>query len=105
MLSDKKVTCHASGVKGLPGGFPVRLSSLGAEVCPPDGLNQEDIVRINTEGMKIEGVEKIENDGTVIFTKQEQRWIKEGLGLNWEKMSLSKIKEMAYELYSAYKRL
>jgi len=105
LLSNKKVTCHASGVGGLPGGFPVCLSSLGAEVCPPDGLNQEDIVRINTEGMKIEGVEKIKNDGTVIFTKQERRWIKEGLGLNWEKMPLSRVKEMAYELYSAYREL
>lgn len=105
LLSDKKITCHASGVEGLPGGFPVRLSTLGAEVYPPDGLSRKDIVRINSEAMKIEGVETIENDGTVIFTEHEKKWIKEGLGLNWEKMSLSKTREMAYELYSAYQRL
>jgi len=105
LFSDKKVSCHASGVKGIPGGFPVSLSSLGVEICPPDGLSQEEIVRINTEGMKIEGIEEIENDGTVIFTIQEQRWIKEGLGLTWDKMPLSKTREMAQELYLAYLNL
>ncbi len=105
LFSDKKVTCHASGVDGLPGGFPVRLSTLGVEVYPPDGLNREDIFKINSEGMKIEGVETIENDGTVIFTKQEQRWIREGLGLNWKIMPLSRAREMANEFFNAYQKL
>jgi hypothetical protein len=105
MLSNGKTYCHASGVDGLPGGFPVALSSSGAEICVPNGLTREDILDMNTEGMRVEGVETIETDGTIVMTEYEQGWVREGLGLNWERIHLSRIREMADELIHSYQNL
>lgn len=105
LFSDKKIMAHASGVDGIPGGFPVELSVLGAELSLPNGLTRDEVIKINTEGMKIEGVENIEEDGTVILTEHEKRWIREGLGLNWESIPLSRLGEMANELINAYQNL
>lgn len=96
---------HAPGVGEMPGGVPVRITSKGAEMILPEDLTLEEARRINEEGMRMDGIERVENDGTVIFTEQAIRLLREILHLDWERMKLSEAEEMARELVSAYKKL
>jgi hypothetical protein len=105
LLSEKETICHASGVTGLPGGCPVSISSSKVELRPPKGLTRGDLFKMNSEAMKIEGVETIEKDGTVILTEAEQKWVREALRLHWENIPFSRLKEMAQELIGAYENL
>lgn len=104
-LNDIGELSHAPGVGDMPGGVPVRITSKGAEMILPEDLTLEEARRINEEGMKMDGIERVENDGTVIFTEQAIRLLREILHLNWERMKLSEAGEMARELISAYKKL
>ena len=105
MLLQTGAIRHGAGVQGLPGATPVRLTMSGAEIVLPDGINMKEAVKINTEGMRMTGVERIEDDGTVVFTERERYWLREGMGLSWDKMRLEDSYLMSEELEGAYKRL
>lgn len=96
---------HGSGVKGIPGGTPVRLSREKIEIVLPEGVNLEEAVHVNTIGMKLDGLESIDQDGTVHFTEKECYWLKKGLGLKWKTMRLDEAGKMWPELDAAYKRM
>lgn len=59
---------HAPGPRGLPGGYPVRLSGRGCEVYLPRGITLDEAVKINEEGQRFDGIERIEEDGTLVMT-------------------------------------
>ena len=96
---------HGSGVKGIPGGTPVRLSREKIEIVLPEGVNLEEAVHVNTIGMKLDGLESIDQDGTVHFTEKECYWLEKGLGLKWKTMRLDEAGKMWPELDAAYKRM
>jgi len=96
---------HGSGVKGMPGGTPVRLSRKEVEVALPEGVTFEEAVHVNTIGMKLDGLESVDQDGTVHFTEKECYWLENGLGLNWKTMRLEETEKMWPELDAAYKRM
>ena len=68
VLNDSQEVLHVPGVGEMPGGVPARIGAKGAEIMLPDNLSYEEALRINQEGMKLEGLEHIEKDGTVTFT-------------------------------------
>ncbi|MCR4426540.1 MAG: hypothetical protein NUW23_10190 [Firmicutes bacterium] len=105
ILLDTGEIRHGSGVDGAPGGTPVRLTAAGAQVVLPEGLTPDEARRINEVGMHIDGLESVDENGTVTFTENERRWIREGLGLSWDRMSLEDSYDMYLELDEAYKRL
>ncbi len=105
ILLDTGEIRHGSGVNGFPGGAPVRLSMKGAEIVLPPGTSMEEARRINTVGMLMDGVQSVDEDGTVTFTENERRWIREGLGLSWDRMRLEDGCQMYAELEQAYRRL
>jgi hypothetical protein len=98
LLTDSRERTHAPGPNGLPGGYPVRLSASGAEVALPSGLTLEAAVRINEAGQRAEGVERIEDDGTVVFTDTTYAVIKEIVGFECRRLPLKDCEEIAREL-------
>ena len=68
ILLDTKELGHAPGPNGLPGGYPIRLRASGVEVFLPAGLALDEAVRMNNEAQVLEGVESVEDDGTVVIT-------------------------------------
>jgi len=59
---------HAPGPAGLPGGYPVRLSSVGAEIVLPEEISLKEAIKINEDGGIYDGIEQIEDDGTLRCT-------------------------------------
>jgi hypothetical protein len=96
-------TC-VTGVEGLPGGYPARLSRKGAEIVLPD-ISREEAIRINEEGGKIDGIEKIKDDGTVVFCEENVEYMREVVGYECTELKPSESEERAKELNRLLKKL
>lgn len=70
LLHDTGELVHAPGPNGLEGGFPVRLDRTGAKVVLPADISMSEAVEIGRDGNRYNGVERIEEDGTVVFTEK-----------------------------------
>ena len=105
LLFDMGIITHSPGPNGLPGGYPVRLSAKGAEVVLPEELPLEEAVRINEDAQRFDGVERIEEDGTVVFADYVMPIMKEVLGFDCHQFTPAEIDERAREMVSLYRKL
>jgi hypothetical protein len=71
------VETHAPGVFGLAGGYPVCFVAGAAELRLPDGLTLEEAVSFNNLAAKGEGIERIDEDGTVFYTEHARESVAE----------------------------
>jgi hypothetical protein len=100
----RKTHVCVPGPNGLPGAYPARLSEEGAEVVLP-GISLEEAIRINEGGAKIDGIEKVREDGTVVFVDENVEYMKEVVGYNCKELKLEESEERAKELNRGLKRL
>jgi len=103
ILNDTNEITHAPGPEGLVGGYPVRLNREGAKVFLPEGVSRERAIQINEEAQKWDGIEKIEEDGTVVFTNEAYSTFKNLLGYDCKKMKVEETEERVKELDKLYK--
>jgi hypothetical protein len=97
---------HAPGPAGLVGAYPVRIEPDGAlEVVLPEGLTLADAIGINEEGQRFDGIEQIEDDGTVWFMEKNMAILKDILGYDCRRMPLSEVEGWAKELQTKYRAL
>ena len=97
ILRDTNEFTHSPGPNGFVGGYPIRLSAKGVQIVLPKELTLEQAVKINEEAMKFDGVERIESDGTVVFTDRTYSLAKE-LGYDHQKLPFDEIESRAKEL-------
>jgi hypothetical protein len=99
--------CYAHGPAGLPGGYPVRLSyERGAEILLPEGVTLEEAIKVNEESGRIgDGIEKIKDDGTVVFTEKAVKVYREILGYECKELKIEESEERAKELKTLFKKL
>jgi malate/lactate dehydrogenase len=89
---------------GLPGSYPCRLGEGGAEVVVPD-ISLEEAVRINEEGGQFDGIERIKDDGTVVYRDENVRYMREVVGYECKELRPRDSEERARELDGLLKRL
>ena len=105
LLRDTGLLTHSPGPQGLPGGYPVRLSAAGAEVVLPAGVTMEQALAINEAGQRADGVERIEDDGTVVYTDKAIQIMKEVLGYDLAPLKFDECDQQAEELITSFKAL
>ena len=106
ILGDAKIIRHASGPDGLPGGYPLKMDAEGVEVVLPKEVSMNEALEMNMEGMKKDGIERIEDDGTIVFTKEAVTVLEEVAKLSgWTKLRLEEAEEMAKQLLEAYRKI
>ena len=105
LLNNTREVTHAPGPQGLPGGYPVRLGSEGAEVVLPRDVSMQQAIRINEEQQKHEAIERIEDDGAVVYTEPVVEFMKETLGYDCSRIELNENEEKAKELLSRFREL
>jgi hypothetical protein len=105
MVSNTGVVTHAPGPHGLAGGYPVRVNAQGIEVVLPDHLSWQEALQINHAGLRLDGIEAIDHNGTVSFTEESMNIYKEVLGYSCQRMLLSEVEYWAQELQARYKAL
>lgn len=102
IINDTDEITHSPGPKGLPGGYPIRINAEGVEVVLPEELSLEEAVKINEEAQKFDGLEKIENDGTVVYTEKSVKIMNEMLGYDRKRLRIEESEDRARELRSLY---
>ena len=105
MINDEGISTHSPGPNGLPGGYPVILDAKGAKVNLPDEISLEEAIRINEEAGKLDSIEKIKNDGTVVFTDYAYEIMKDTLGFDCHSFKPEESENLAFEQMARFKEL
>jgi len=83
----------------------VRLSKDGASLALPKEISREEAVKINLESQRLEAIEQITEDGTVLFTDKSSRIMKELLNYECKEMRINECEQRAVELSRLYNEL
>jgi len=92
------------GPNGLPGSYPIRLGEEGAELVLP-GISEKEAVEINEKGARLDGIERVKDDGTVVYLEENVKYMREVVGYECEELKPSESEERARELNRHLKRL
>ena len=95
---------HVTAPVGLPGGYPAVIGSGRVELRLPPGLDEAQAVAINDRAARFDGVDRIEADGTVVYTA-DVRAAMENLGYRCEAVGFDDLRERCGELQRLYRRL
>ena len=102
IINDTNEITHSPGPKGLPGGYPIRLNAQGVEIVLPDELTLEEAIKINEEAQKFDGIERIESDGTVVYTDKSVKIMREMVGYDCTHLRIDESESRARELRALY---
>lgn len=104
MADDSGAILHAPAPNGLPGGYAVRVTGKGGEVILPEGLTLEEAIRINEEGQRYDGIDKIDDDGTVTYVEKSVAIMKDMIGWDCPQMKLAESEEHSRELGRVFRK-
>src|SRR5579884_2322238 len=99
--NEGKIT-HAPGPNGLPGGYPVSVCEDSIEALLPEELTIQEAIHLNEVGMKFDGIDHIDEQGTVYFTGKEMAILKDMFGYECKSMPLIECEYWAEELMAKY---
>ncbi|GHO57490.1 hypothetical protein [Ktedonobacter robiniae] len=102
LTTENSAITHAPGPDGLPGTYPIQRKAQGIEVILPPGLTREEAIRINQDGLRMNGIESIADDGTVHFSEKHAAVLQNMLGYDCKRLPLSEVENRAHELLTKY---
>lgn len=100
--SDERLL-HAPSPGGLPGGYPVCASRDGVRVPEIPGLTLEEAIAINERSHRFDGIERIEEDGTVVFCDEPAEIMKQLLGYDAPRLRPGECEQRAEELITRFR--
>jgi len=102
IAENSNISAHTPGPNGLPGGYPVKINSDAIKIDLPPHFSLEEAIKINTLCQQADGIQSIEDDGSVVFTDKEMSIMKKILNYSVTRMSLSDTEEQAEELAAKF---
>ncbi len=100
----REVQMCVPGPNGLPGSYPTRLGADGGEVVLP-GLSLREAIEINEAGARLDGIERVKDDGTVVFLDENVGHMREVVGYECKELKPGESEERARELNRLLKKL
>jgi hypothetical protein len=94
---------HAPAPGGLPGGYPVRVDRQGGMVVLPADITLEEAVRINEEGQRCDGIDRIDEDGTTYYADFSADIVRDMVGYDCRMMKLEEAEECSKELNTKFR--
>lgn len=104
LLGSEPLRTHVSSPMGLPGGYPAIVGSGTVQLRLPPTLDEAEAVAINDRAARFDGIERITDDGTVVYTA-ESRAAMENLGYRCEAVEFDDLARRRDELREVYRRL
>jgi hypothetical protein len=95
---------HAPGPLGLVGGYPVRVSADGLLVDLPAKLTLDDAIAVNRECQRYDGIESVDDDGTVRFTDAAADVLSQVLGFELRAYPPQECEAQAEELAAHFEQ-
>ena len=99
-----ELCASVAGPNGLPGAYPCKLSERGAELVLP-GISLEEAVKVNEAGGRIDGIESVKPDGTVVFCDENVAYMKEVVDYDCKELAPMEQETSQKELEAGLKRL
>lgn len=93
---------HGPGPLGLVGGYPIRVSPTGFLVDLPAGLTLDEAIDINRRCQRYDGIESVDDDGTVRMTEASSKIMREVIGYDCRPYRPDECEERADELASRF---
>lgn len=104
LVGAEPLRTHVTAPVGLPGGYPAEVGSGSVELRLPAGLEESEAVAINDRAARFDGIDRIEEDGTVVYTV-EARAAMSNLGYRCEAVEFDDLQRRCDELRNVYRRL
>jgi hypothetical protein len=104
-LSPTDTFLHAPAPLGLPGGYPVKVSSQGIEPAPIRGVSLAEAIDINIRSHPFDGVERIEDDGTAVFTDAAVSALNAVFNIQCDRLHPNDADHMAKALMEQFERV
>jgi hypothetical protein len=102
MIRNQTASAHAAGPIGLPGGYRVTANYHNISVELPSSLTLDEAIRINNECQRLDGIERIDNNGVCYFTDREMAIMNKLLHYHCTSMKLEESEQWANELKAKY---
>ena len=71
------IRASCPGVRGLYGGYPVRVAGGAVSFDLPPGVTMDEAVGFNESCAERDGIERIERDGTVVYTEAARAMVRD----------------------------
>ena len=103
LISPVGALLHEPAPNGLPGGYPVIVSDGEVQPAPIDGLTLAEAIDINERSHRFDGIERIEEDGTVVFCPQAADALQAELGYTCTRLAPDDSEGRAKELIARFR--
>ena len=94
---------HVPAPAGLPGGYPVTVRAGAIELTPIPGLELDAAIDINERSQPFDGIQRIEEDGTVVFDPQSAAIMKRELGYDCAQLAPDEARRRGRELGTRFR--
>lgn len=98
LLSDAPRRIHVPAPGGRPGGYPALVSAAGIELDLPASVPESEAIAINATAARWDGIERIDADGTVTFTRDVFDSTADALGWGMDRVTVDEVDAVAAEL-------
>ncbi len=98
LLSERTWRMHAPGPMGLPGGYPIDVGGGEIAVSAIPDLSLDEAISINERSHRFDGIETIEEDGSVVFTEDSAAVMRDALGYDGKTLQPADAADRADEL-------
>ena len=105
LLADRPQHLHVPSPAGLPGGYPVLVSSSGVELDLPAGISRSDAIAVNEQAAAFDGISAISPDGTIHYTHEATVAAHDLLGLTLRDTPIAALDEAADRLDAVLRAL
>jgi len=104
-FAEEEIALHAPAPGGLPGGYPVLVNREGIRPAPIPDLTLKEAIAINERSHIFDGIERIEDDGTVIFAPRSVQLMRDALGYECDRLPPEEAEARAHELIACFRVL
>lgn len=105
LVFDQGIRTHSPGPLGLSGGYPIVLDKSGATIALPPEITLDEAIAMNEKSNQFDGIEAIQDDGTVVFADYTYELMREYLGFTCKSFKPSESKELAFEQMAKFREL
>ena len=104
LLSEEPLRTHAPAPAGRPGGYPLLVGAGRVALDLPASLGEDEAVAINARAARWDGLERVEPDGTLVFTDAVAEATERRLGIRVDRVAPADNDAVADELERARER-